>query len=441
MRAKVLILSLILATTLLAGVFALDWGGTNDIRTTPTFFFGSETATFLLEDKLALWLDAGLGEALDLVVQGSYTYSNERPLLLNLDLANINGDFLLEKGRPSRLAFTAGRFPLAEFSRKVLDASVDGAWLQWSNALVNTSAAIAFTGLQLGPQLYPSERIQLAPVSSVSMTWADRQEDSVLAPPRLIEMVDLHFPELFARQDLRVVLLAQQDFRAEDTFIVQEGDTTFTSGAGGRLHSAYLGIGIAGPLPVGLYYDLFSYVETGKTLSYISGVYEYAWMLSFLLGGSLRYYREDWLSSRVELRFLFASGDDDYTDQFIEGNTDGLATTFVPISLSNLALEFSPRVGNLAVVEIGYSLKPIDVLQTGITGYLFVRPTVGRISDTRIDGDSLYLGSEIDAIARLRLFSDLGAALSLGLFLPGNALGTAAGEPELRARLEISFSF
>ena len=164
-------------------------------------------------------------------------------------------------------------------------------------------------------------------------------------------------------------------------------------------------------------------------------------MLSVLFGGGIRYYREDWLSSRAELRFLFASGDADYTVQFIEGNTDGLATSFVPITRSDLALEFSPSLGNLSVIELGYSLKPVNILQTGVTGYLFLRPTTGEISDTRISGDSLYLGSEIDTIARIRLFSDLGAALSLGLFLPGNALGTAAGEPEFRGRLEISFSF
>ena len=67
----------------------------------------------------------------------------------------------------------------------------------------------------------------------------------------------------------------------------------------------------------GFYYDFFGFVETGKTLSYIGGIYEYAWMLSVLFGGGIRYYREDWLSSRAELRFLFASGDADYTENKI----------------------------------------------------------------------------------------------------------------------------
>ena len=440
MKPRVLLFSLILATSLLFSLSAYDWGGTVDNRTTPTFFFGSETATFLQEDKLALWFDTSLGKTLTLLVQGSYTYTNDRPLLINLDLARLDGNFLLAGQRSSLFAFTAGRFPLADFSGRVLDASVDGVRGRWSNALLNATVAVAFTGLQLGLQLYPSESIELAPVSPVSMSWADRQADSALAPPRLIELVELHFPELFARQDLRIVLLAQQDLRSEDN-LIQEGEVVYLSGAGGRLHSAYLGLGIEGALPAGLYYDLFSYVETGKTLSYISGVYEYAWMLSLLAGGSLRYYREDWLSSRAELRLLFASGDADYIDQFIEGNTEGLATAFIPVSVSNLGLQFSPRLGNLVTIEVGYSLKPMDILQTGIKGYIFLRPTQGLVSDQRVGDDSLYLGSEIDTATRLRLFSDLGAALSLGIFLPGNAFGAAAGEPEFRGRLEISFSF
>jgi hypothetical protein len=417
---KVLILSLILAMFLVTGVSAIDWGGTVDNRTTPTFFLGPKTANIVQEDKLALWVDANLGTNLNLLVQGSYTYSNERLLFINLDLAKIEGQFLVGKQRSSLFRFTAGRFPLAEFTGRVLNASVDGFRGGWSSSLLNATAAVAFTGLQIGPQIEnPSGPLELAPESPVSMTWADEQSASVWAPPRLIELVELHFPELLSRQDLRIVLVAQQDLRGQDT-LNQEGDSVTTLGSGGLLHSVYLGLGIEGPLPAGLYYDLFSYVETGKTMSPIGGIggfYEYSWMLSVLAGGGLRYYIEDRLASRAELRFIFASGDSDYTFQFTEGNTEGLATTFVPISLSDIALEYSPRIGNLSVIELGYSLKPVDILQTGITGYVFLRPTSGTISDTRASGNSLYLGSEIDATARLRLLSDLGAALSLGLYI------------------------
>ena len=53
---------------------------------------------------------------------------------------------------------------------------------------------------------------------------------------------------------------------------------------------------------------------------------------------------------------------------FIEGNRDGLATVFTTISQPELALLFSPRLGNLVLAEASYSLKPAAVLQTDPEG-------------------------------------------------------------------------
>jgi len=214
-------------------------------------------------------------------------------------------------------------------------------------------------------------------------------------------------------------------------------------GAGGRLHSFYLGAGLGGPLSAGLYYDAFAWLGTGRMLSYTGAVYEYAWMLGGLLGGSLRYFREDWLSSRARLGLLLASGDADYTDWYFEGNTEGLATAFLSVTSSDLGLVFSPRVGNLAAIQAAWSIKPLASLQTELSAWLFLRTSAGQISDARVDtaSDSAYLGSEIDLRATLRPFSDLGGALSLGLFLPGAAFRDAYSDPEFRGRLEISFGF
>jgi hypothetical protein len=365
-------------------------------------------------------------------MQGSYTYTNERPWLFDVDFLALTGSFPLPGERSSLLSFTAGRFALAESSHQVFDDTVDGAQVSWRGPRLNASLAVAFTGLQL------------TPVSAVSMSWADINTTSLLAPPRLLEMAEVRFPELFKRQDLVVTVLAQQDLRSQDV-LKQEGDTVEVSWQGGRLSTEYLGLGLRGPLGSLFYYDAFAYLGTGRTLSYLEAdsVYSYKWMLTSLVGGALRFYREPWLNSRAELRFLLATGDADYTTQFIEGNREGLATTFVPVSQQDLALLFTPRLGNLALLSLGWSIKPIEILQTGLTAVLFLRPTTGLVSDVRVDpaSDSAFLGSELDATAGLRPFSDLGAVLSLGVFFPGSAFRADQQEPQFRGKLEISLAF
>ena len=217
----------------------------------------------------------------------------------------------------------------------------------------------------------------------------------------------------------------------------------FVGGQGGRLSTEYLGAAVRGRITASLYYDLFGYLGTGRTLSYIDGAYQYAWILSGLAGASLRFFRESWLSSRAELRVILATGDRDYDPTFVEGNRAGLATMFVGISQPELAVLFSPRLGNLVLAEASWSLKPAAVLQTLLKATCFLRPSLGPVSDARIDpaSSSAYLGTELDGVARLRPFSDLGLAFTAGVFLPGGAFRSDFRQPELGGRVELSFSF
>ena len=422
-RSAAILILLLLALVPLA---ALDWGGTLDNATTYTW---SGASSWLQQDKLALWLETELGPSLTLSAQGSYTFSNERYYLFDVDMLTLRGRFVLEGAGTSLLEFTAGRFGVSDFSGVVLADNLDGVEVLWRTPRANLALTVGTTALQLSP------------VSTVGMSWGDLSSTSLLAPPRLIEMVSLELPELFGRQDLLIALLLQQDLRSQ-TDLIQPGETVEVAGRGGRLSTEYLGVALRGPLPASLYYDLFAYLGTGRTLSYLDGQYDYAWILSGLLGGGVRYFRQEWLSSRAELRLLFASGDSDYAN-FVEGNRQGLGTLFVPVSRPDLALVFTPVAGNLAVLELGYSIKPLPALQTQLTGFVFLRPTSGPVSDGRVDpaSDSTYLGAEIDAIARYRPFSDLGLALSAGVFFPGDAFRSENQEVQFRTRLEISFSF
>lgn len=426
MRVKLFILSLILATILPAGVCAFDWGGTIDNSTTITY---AESDQWLQEDKLALWLSTPLGSSLDLTLQGSYTFSYNQPgpieHILDVDLLQLRGAFLLGKTQSSQLTFRAGRFKNSDMTSFVLDDTFDGIELGWMTPVANTIVSVGYTGLQW-------ER-----VSTISITSADNTDSDDLAPPRLAGSLQAQFPELFLRQDLFASLMFQQDLRPE-------GASFSIDGRGGTLSSQYFGLGIGGPIVASLYHSIFGYLGTGTAPSDLSGIPDYAPILSFLSGLTLRYFIEEFLNSKVELGLLFASGDEDFeaiTNGYYEGNTLERANVFVPISRQQLAVAFSPRLGNLIVLDAGYSLKPSKNLQTSLKGIVFFRPTTGPIMDARpINSDTKYLGTELDGIVNFRPFSDLGASLSVGLFLP---MGGAFTNQDvlLKGQLEISVSF
>jgi hypothetical protein len=427
-KAKTLVLSLILATAFLAGLPAFDWGGTIDNSTTLSYT-GSDQ--WLQEDKLALWFATPIGSYLEFTIQGSYTFSYTQPgpieHILDIDLLHLEGAFLLGQNKSSQLRFIAGRFPNSDMTGLVLNDRMDGLTFEWITAVANTSVSIGYTGLQLEP------------VSTISISSADNtdKEDPALAPPRLIGSLQAQFPELFLRQDLFVSALIQQDLR-------EEGATFPVDGLGGKISSQYFGLAMGGPVVSSLYHKIFAYLGTGSAPSNVLGTPEYAPILSLLTGFTLRYFMEEFLSSKVELGMLIASGDEDFDvipNGYYEGNTLDRANVFIPISRQQLAVAFSPRLGNLIVLDAGYSLKPRKNLQTALKGYLFLRPTSGPIMDARtINSDSKYLGTELDGIVNFRPFSDLGASLALGLFLPMG--GAFANQDVLfKGQLEISFSF
>jgi len=407
---------------------AVEWGGTLNNTTTPIYSGTSQEVSFQQEDKLALWLEAELNPRLSLTIQGSYTYDLDRPYLFDVDILRLQGRYPLRGS--SVLEFNLGRFRTADFSALLFSDNLDGTQVSWRSAKANLTLTVGFLGLQL------------MPVSTVSMSWADINSTSLLAPPRLLEMLQAELPELLGRQSLVMALVAQQDLRSEDQLLA-EGPALEVIGQGGRLGTEYLGLALRGPLAGALYYDLFGYLGTGRTLSYIGGAYSYEWALSGLVGAGLRYFNEQWLSSNAELRLLLATGDEDFADSFIEGNRSGLATVFSTISQPELTLLFSPRLGNIVLAEASYSLKPAAVLQTLLKATLFLRPTLGPVSDARVDSasSSRYLGTEVELIARVRLFSDLGLAFTAGAFLPGDAFQAAYREPDFGARIELSFSF
>jgi hypothetical protein len=159
--------------------------------------------------------------------------------------------------------------------------------------------------------------------------------------------------------------------------------------------------------------------------------------------------------SVVSLGYLYSSGDKDH-GSFFEGNTEGASKAFVGLTPPSFGAVFSPRLGNLMVTDLGYSVKPfsgsgsrsLEEFQTELSVLGFFRPTTGVISEPGINpsSDDLYLGTEVDLALNFRPFSDLGFSLVNGVFFPNTGSSDSAFledavSSEYNVTLRATFSF
>ena len=416
-------------------LFALDFGGNFDNTALLSY---SENSGDYRESNFSLWLIANFNSNLNFKAQGSYTYSTVTPYMFELDILKLSSV------SDSIFSYTAGRFWTADFSNYIFNHTLDGAKAEFVFPKASLAISAGYTGL-----LYKKS-------SSIIMSKADQSDmlnsEKIFASPRLIAGLDLLMPELFLYQDLNISFWMQADLRSESE-LLSEG-IQLPSAKGGKVQSQYSGLGLKGTLLPSLYYDSSIYLGTGKTLSYIGAGYSYQNILSFLGSLGLRYYGQDRFYSKTGFSFIYSSGDSDY-DDFTEGNTGGNSSNFIPISRTAFGLVFSPQLGNIFLTKLSYSMKPfgsskntkLQNIQTEFKAVGFFRSTAGQISEPGIDSssDSLYLGTEVDTIINLRLFSDFGVALSGGLFLPdttsGGAFLASERNVEYIAKAEFSFSF
>ena len=441
---KKLAFLLALASLAAGSTAALDFGGSIDSATTVE---QADSLTLKEEATLSGWARLMLGKSLELYTRGSYTYTIDTPVLLDLDAGWLKGEWDTADG-PSLFELTLGRFRASDFSRLVLDHTLDGFQLAFSypNAVLRASAG--FTGLIQKPR---------SDIVISKTDEADVNRAAVLfAPPRLVGSFGVELLNVLGSQSLKLAMLFQEDLRLDDDNVLEAGEENFFPNQGGLLDTQYLGAGLSGPLGGSLYYDLFVFGNTGQMLSYVeddesitSSSYQYEPIVAFLGGAGVRYFAPV-LSSVVGLRALYASGDEDAIS-VVEGNTDGWALAFIPISQSDRALVFSPQLGNLLVGEASFSIKPfgglgvpaLANLQAMVKVMVFGRPTTGPVSEGGIDpaSDSMYLGSEVDVTINYRPFSDLGIALNGGVFLPGDAIHADRSDPEYVFGLLVSLSF
>jgi len=428
------------------GASDFDIGGSIDNYSSLPVTVAPGSAIIALDqrNKVGVWADFNSGPDFSISGEGSYNLTLQVPYLFNLDYLKMQARLA------PWLGVTLGRFTFTDFTSHVLNHTLDGAQFELDFPFARILTGVAYSGLQLKP------------VSLILMSRsdsADQTNSSVfLAAPRLVESVQVLFPGVFSRVDVNLSVVLQQDLRSSGGLIQAGQQNQVVSGlSGGSLTTEYFGLGLSGAAVSSLYYDAFFYWNAGSTLSYVPDSvsvtgfsYQYETIQAFIGGLGLKWYIEEALSSRLELRGIFSSGDADST-AYLEGNTSGASTTFVPISQEVIGVAFTPQFGNLVLFDLNYSFKPFSRseslwknLQIIVKALSFLRPTTGAISQPGLNAASsdLYLGTEPEIIFNFRPYSDLGLVLSTGVFIPnGGAFTGTSAQPTIAARLEFSMSF
>lgn len=397
---------------------------------------GSETGggpSFRQLDMLNIWFTTATENNVVFSAGGSYTFSYAAPSITHIvDIYDfqLKGRFLRADEAPNVFSFSLGRFESEDFTERLFSHSLDGFSFGFAYPAVRIHTDVGFAGFQFK---------QASTMQLSKLDYNDQDISSViLGPKRMVGLAEIAFTNLFQRQTLSISAIVQEDLRAlfenenTDTLarVIPEGETAYTPERGGLVDTQYYLLGMNGPIAAGFYYDFFGGLSTGRSLSYIDGVYSYTPIIGVTAGFNLRYYNKDALYSRADLGLIFASGDPD-SSLYFEGNTENRDTKFTPPSVIPTGRVFSPVLSNIFFIETSYGLKPLAFLsnrigkniETGIDALFFFRSTPTQISEGGLDpaSNELYLGTEMDLSVDFRVLSDLGFSINAGWFFPSKS--------------------
>ncbi len=398
------------------------WGGSIDSS-------GSVNIADYLDDPegeisvtAALWtqsfMPVGTDSEIEATGQVSYTWSDDRAYLFDVDFLRFTGQYPALFGESSVLRASAGRFFMSDATAFILSDTVDGVETELALSGVRARLSAAYTGLLLNP------------VSGIIMTDADLtdsgDDDEFFGARRLIGITEVSFPEVFARQTVTVSAIGQWDLRDADT----DEET---------LNSGYFGLVFDGPILPGLFYEVAS--SGSPWASEVNDETENGF--GVLISTRLRYFRSDWRSSQFGLRGVMASGAGDTLDQF------------VTISRDDVGIILDVPLRNIAFGEVSYSVVPFQTartrvfrdLQVGVSSRTFFRVSTDEVLDTTgVDAlsDGHLVGNEAALNVGWRVLSDLGLSLTGGVFVPATgSSGVFSDERtvEYSVQFQLSASF
>ncbi len=376
------------------------WGG---FINTYSEMSAADSTDFQQDIDAGLWLEAHFSEYAALETEVRYQFDLDRYYFADVSRLVFIGT---HPGDNSFFNYRLGRFAFSDFSNYVLVHKLDGAELTFGFPWGTVRTEIGYTGLQF----VPNSKI-LITQSDVGVHAATPSHGYELAPPKMIEQIELTFPQPWLQQDLTFSLIAQQDMQPESNLLAKED----------RIYTEYLGIEASGSFKEDWYHSLYGIFNYGH------GAYN---TLAYLFGGELSYYMQERNFSRFTVHLLYSSGDAEQGTYYGGYNGSDFSNHFIPISTQDhFGIAFSPNPGNITVGSASYSIKPISrnaegsgELQIELTALTFFRNTTGAISEPGVElaSEKKYLGSEADVRLNYRPFSDLGIELGAGLFMPNN---------------------
>lgn len=421
MKSMLLILAGLVLVAGSAFAFEGDFGVTLDTSTVVSGGVVDASADSVY--KASIWGElfqaTSKGGSLDLVAQGSYRYTADRPYIFDLDLLRFTGLFSAALGDGTAVELKAGRFNFSDATKLILNQTMDGAQISLLFSGFQVRLAGAYTGFILNPS------------SSIRISADDQLEandnSEFFGPKRIVAMASLG-SDGFALQ-----ALAQFDMR---------------DGGSETIDTQYLGIVGTPRLTPNLYLDYnltASYGQStvgSKTTNLISA-----------LGGfGLRFYAEELAASRAHATVTYATG---FTPVVLLLE-DFSVEDFRPITQPPTGLAFSPRLANLLSLDVGYSFRPffknsstvLSNIQPLVGARVFFRDPVPLlvsgtpadilVSDLKPGSNALYLGTEIEAGVQARIFSDLGLSVRGGYFLPSADAFTSNRDNGFVLKIEAS---
>lgn len=423
LRTRAIGIALLLVAAVLPAQ-ELTWGGTVDSTGSARFADHLDDTDTTVSLTTALWLKSLFlpsdTSSIEIDLQPSYTWTDDRPYLWDVDRA-VGNVRIADLGGPATvLRGKVGRFFAADASGTILKHTIDGTDLTLSIPFLRARVAAGYTGLILNP------------VSNVRMSETDQtdagDDELFFGPRRVIALGEFTAPNVFLRQSVTAAVIAQWDMRDADE---DDGEDT--------LNSTYYGVRIDGPLAQGLFQDVGFYQS--PSVREVDDETERD--LGMLTSARVRYFRPDWNSSRISFGGALVSGAFNGEDNFYTISS-GQAGTITDVPLMNVAYgELSYGIRPFA----GAAVRTVRDIQTTVVGRTIVRVSTDQPVDSfaaNVSDDGRYVGSEASFQIGWRATSDIGTSVTAGAFFPNtgsNGAFTDERKPEYLLRMQVSASF
>ncbi len=391
---KKIILTILIIVSFLVPVAAFTWTG--NITPGATFTGPFDDLSLEQTDRLSLGfqLPFNTSNIMSLAGEAYYEFGYSTALSNTADstlshLVDVNTlvfNMVSPLEGSSYFTLDAGRFYMADITRLTFSQPADGARFIYDSDNIQFNAYVGFTGLlnahAVTMNVNPNENI----LSSVY----------TLAAPFVLGNALVHFPQLFAGQDLIAEIFTTIDVATSD-------DPTFVPD-----NRIYTTVALTGPLGDVLFYTLNS------TLGLMQTTQE-EWSISNL--------------SAFELSALlpFANTLISWKTIFATGGTDSAYKTFT-VNTASLDDSFE-YAGNIKTGLVA-TITPLENL------LVFAEPGV-LINVANEDTDKGLSGFQWLLAARWDILSDLQLIASAGQFLPSDNTVDSYFEGEIK----VSFNF